>query len=520
MQLNLHVTQKEYELDDGDVLVSTTDKQGRITHANHAFVKVSGYDYAELIGQPHSVVRHPDMPKSAFADMWATIGRGRPWSGVVKNRRKNGEHYWVLANVTPVMEAGKPAGYMSVRLKPKREQVREAEWLYARIMAEEASGRRTFRLHAGEVRRLGWRDLPGRLHRLTMTQRMALALSALVGSAAAVPAATGMDPLALLASVGISGAVAAGLLAWFHTAFARPLRAADQLAGEVAGCNLDGNIEFDRTSSLGSLMRRLWLINLNMRAIVSDVRAEVQGMTGATVEIAQGSQDLAARTEAQASTLQQTAAAMEQMTASVQETSHSAQEAAGLSAQSRDQSQRGGTAVQGIVKTMEDIEASSRRVGEIIHVIEGLAFQTNLLALNAAVEAARAGEQGRGFAVVAGEVRALAQRSATAAKQIRDLIGTSSSQVGEGVRRVQDAGQTIDEVISSSQRVATLAEQIRHSAGEQSTGIAQINAAVADIDSATQNNAAMAEQTAAACEALKQRAQTLVRAVQVFRMGR
>ena len=159
------VTGREVDYPESDTLVSTTDEKGVITHCNEAFVRISGFDYDELIGQPHNLVRHPDMPPEAYRDMWATIGRGRPWSGVVKNRCKNGDHYWVSANVTPVMSGGKPRAYMSVRLKPTREQVREAEDLYRRIAAERASDRPTIKLHSGGVRRIGWRDTPGRLHR-------------------------------------------------------------------------------------------------------------------------------------------------------------------------------------------------------------------------------------------------------------------------------------------------------------------------------------------------------------------
>ena len=178
MRINLPVTQREQDFPDGLMLVSTTDTQGRITHCNEGFVRISGFNYEELLGQPHHMVRHPDMPPEAFQDMWRTIGHGRPWSGVVKNRCKNGDHYWVLANVTPVLEKGKPVGYMSVRLKPTRQQIQEAEQLYARLAAERESGRHTIKLHAGGVRRLGWTNWPAMLHRLTLSQRLGLMLGA------------------------------------------------------------------------------------------------------------------------------------------------------------------------------------------------------------------------------------------------------------------------------------------------------------------------------------------------------
>lgn len=193
MRLNLPVSQQQYPMADGTMLVSTTDVQGRITHCNRAFTEVSGYTYEELIQQPHNLIRHPDMPPEAFKDMWSTIGRGRPWSGVVKNRRKNGDHYWVVAHVVPIMKDGKPQGYMSVREKARTDQIQAAEALYAQLAKERESGRHTFKLHAGRVRQLGLRDLPGKLHRLSLTQRlsagMGLTVAAMLSSFTLVPAA-------------------------------------------------------------------------------------------------------------------------------------------------------------------------------------------------------------------------------------------------------------------------------------------------------------------------------------------
>ena len=203
MQVNLPVTQKEFQVPASALIVSTTDPQGRITHCNNTFVEVSGYTYSELMGQPHSLVRHPDMPPEAFKDLWATIGRGRPWSGIVKNRRKNGDHYWVRAHVTAILEGGKPVAYMSVREHATRAEIQAAEALYAKVAAERASGHRTVKLHAGRVRRLGWRDLPARMHRLSLTSRLGLGMAATLAlsfGSALVPAQGG----AVLALVPLS----------------------------------------------------------------------------------------------------------------------------------------------------------------------------------------------------------------------------------------------------------------------------------------------------------------------------
>ena len=518
MRNNQPVTQREREFPDGSTLVSTTDPQGRITHCNAAFVQVSGYSYEELLGQPHNMVRHPDMPPEAFKDLWSTIGHGRPWSGVVKNRCKNGDHYWVFANVTPVMENGKPVGYMSVRLKPTREQIQNAEALYARVRAERDSTRKTIRLHAGGVRRVGWIDWPFMVYRLTLSQRFAIAL-AMLFAIVTLPGWLGWlgRPLGWLEA----GLLAGGLTwfsTWFHFSVARRLDECTDIAGQIAGCNLSGRMDYEPRHPLGKLVRNIWLASLNMQAIVDDVRAEVRGITAAAGEIAQGSRDLAARTEEQSANVEQTASAMEQISASVRETAAGAQRVKSTSDAAAGMAERGDAAVLELVRTMQSIEQSSRRVGEVIQVIEGIAFQTNILALNAAVESARAGEHGRGFAVVASEVRALAHRSAAAAKEIGALIGSSIDQVGDGAQRVRAAEEVIRTVVTSVGQISELVRGISHATGEQSQGVGEINEAMGQIDETTQRNAALAEQASAACDTLEMRAGTLVRAVQIFKM--
>ncbi len=515
------VTGREVDYPDGDTLVSTTDAKGVITHCNEAFVRISGFDYDELIGQPHNLVRHPDMPPEAYRDMWATIGRGRPWSSVVKNRCKNGDHYWVLANVTPVMSGGKPRAYMSVRLKPTREQVRQAQALYQRIADERASGRPTIRLHSGGVRRVGWRDAPGRLHRLTLTQRMAIALLLAIGLGflpALLPSPPDIVPRwAMHLSFALGGTGLA--LWWFARSIVAPLDQAARMAGEVAGCNLDGTLAFDRTSPMGALMRRLWLVNLNMRAIVTDVRCEVGGMTQATAAIARGSADLAERARTQADEVRDTVGSIQRMAQSIQQTSGAVRQVAELSVTANQQADVGREQARGTVDSMSGIAATSQRVTEIIQVIEGIAFQTNLLALNAAIEAARAGELGRGFAVVATEVRELSQRSTAAAKEIRDLIGASVHAIGDGVRKVGETGSAIEAVAESVQTVARLTGQISGAAAEQARDIGDVNRAIAQVDEITRQNTDLVAESAIACAALTRRSATLVRAVQVFQLS-
>ena len=362
MRTNLPVTQREHDYPESELIVSTTDAQGRIAHCNRAFVDASGYDYEELIGQPHSIVRHPDVPPEAFKDLWATVGRGRPWTGIVKNRRKNGDHYWVQANVTPIMQGGKPVGYMSVRFKPKREQIQAAEALYAQIAAERAAGRPTFRLHAGRVRYLGWRDIPGRVHRLTLTQRLgtvhALAMAAVLAACAPSMPLAGLLTTAGVAVVG----VAAGLF-WFHRSVQRRIDDATRFVNDLAACNLTTAIELRHPDPLSHLARCLWQVQINLRAVVGDARDEIAGTAASIAGIAKGSQDLSARTDAQASALQQTAASMEQIAGTVRQTADTSADVARHSEQASSIAADGGQAAQAVGGTIRAIEDSSRRPG-------------------------------------------------------------------------------------------------------------------------------------------------------------
>lgn len=514
MRVNGPVTQREIDYPEGVMLVSTTDAQARITHCNAAFVAVSGFSYEELLGQPHNLVRHPDMPQEAFRDMWATVGRGRPWSAVVKNRCKNGDHYWVLANVTPVVRDGKNVGYMSVRQKPTRRQVEEAEALYADL--RDRGARASLRLHAGGVRRVGWRDLPYRVFRLSLSQRFILMLMGWVTlvAAAMFASADAVAPQILPWGLLVLGALT--LATWFHRSISVPIKQCTGFAAQIAGCNLKGDIPYSMRHPIGRLLRNVRLINLNMQAVVDDVRAEVAGMTHAATEIAKGSQDLAARTEEQSMSVERTASAMEQITSVVRQTSDNVIRVDETSQSARDTATAGGESVGDLVGTMKSIDSASARVRDVIGVIEGLAFQTNILSLNAAVEAARAGEQGRGFGVVASEVRALANRCSEAVKEIRGLIGDSNDQVERGTRRVTSAAEVICRVVDSVGSVSLLVKEIAQATSEQSRGIVEVNAAVSLLEQGMQHNAALAEQTAAACESLQARAGTLTRSVQIF----
>jgi methyl-accepting chemotaxis protein len=293
------------------------------------------------------------------------------------------------------------------------------------------------------------------------------------------------------------------------------------LAAQAAQRIATGDLTVDlplRANDTRSLMFRIEKMRAQLASIVHQVRTGTEAIASASGEIAAGNQDLSARTEHQAGALQQTASSMEQLTATIQRNADSASHASALAVAASETAMRGGSAVGKVVQTMSDIDKSSRRIVDIIGVINGISFQTNILALNAAVEAARAGEQGRGFAVVAAEVRTLAQRSATAAKEIQTLITESFERVQTGTALVQQAGVTMDEVVTSVSRVTDIIGQISLSGREQRTGIEQVNDAVSSMDQTTQQNAALVEQAAAAAHSLQRQTDSLVRLVSVFKV--
>ena len=322
--------------------------------------------------------------------------------------------------------------------------------------------------------------------------------------------------------LGLSAAALAlgALLAWWVSrSITRPLGAAVQVAQTVAAGDLSSHIEVHSQDETGQLLQALKDMNASLVGIVGQVRQGTDTIATASSQIAAGNQDLSSRTEEQASSLEETAASMEELTSTVKQNADNARQANQLAVSASSVAVRGGTVVSQVVETMGAINTSSRKIVDIIGVIDGIAFQTNILALNAAVEAARAGEQGRGFAVVAAEVRSLAQRSAAAAKEIKVLIDDSVEKVGEGSRQVLDAGQTMEEIVDSVRRVTDIMAEITAASQEQTQGIEQINQAITQMDQVTQQNAALVEEAAAAAQSLQEQAGGLSQVVSVFRLG-
>jgi methyl-accepting chemotaxis protein len=325
--------------------------------------------------------------------------------------------------------------------------------------------------------------------------------------------------LGMLAAVAALFAFGGLMLAMIARSVTQPLNNAVEIAERVAAGDLTTDIAAAGRNETARLLSSLGRMNDNLRSIVREVRVSVDTIGSAAGDIASGNADLSSRTESQASSLQETAASMEQITSTVKQNADNAAQASEVAGQASLVARRGGQVVTDVVATMEAINESARKIVDIIGVIDGIAFQTNILALNAAVEAARAGEQGRGFAVVAGEVRTLAQRSAAAAKEIKQLIGESVERIDAGNRLVSQAGASMDDILSSVQRVSGIVSEIVVASREQASGIHQVNDVITHLDDTTQQNSALVEQAAAAAASLDEQARNLARTVSVFRTG-
>jgi len=528
MRNNQPVSQREYPLREGAAIISWTDAKGNITFANDDFVEASGFTRDELIGQPQNIVRHPDMPTEAFRDLWATIKTGQPWVGLVKNRRKDGDHYWVKATVTPTPDGG----YLSVRAKPQREEVQAAEALYQRMRNNPA-----LRLEGGKpapsprerlLRRFMDFNMTGKLWLSTVLSLLVIVFCAGLGWSA-IDAARGLlqsvEPAkarelqASLDSLRLMLVVATGtvLVLWPLLAFvvvrsfSGQMRNAIQAARSIAAFDLSKPVPLAGRDEVGEVLAQFTIMRNNLLGNAALIKqstgkldSSAQDLTASSVMSAQ-----AAVKQAQAATGM--AAAVEELSVSIDQVSDHAREANDVSRESGDLSREGGRvihstadeighiaeAVQGSAKAISELEGYSAEISTIVGVIKDIADQTNLLALNAAIEAARAGEQGRGFAVVADEVRKLAERTANSTQQITAMI----DKVQSGARRA------VEEMEASVKRVSDGVE-LAHQAGNSISGIqsaaARVMQAVADIDRALKEQGVAARDIARNVEQVAQ----------------
>lgn len=450
--------------------------------------------------------------------MWATISAGNPWVAPVKNRRKDGDHYWVMANAIPLTDNGIVVGYMSVRTEASREQIQRAERLYAQMRKEKQEGRRVTTLNAGFVEKnTFFGKVQARVRQARLSTKLLAASFVNIGLGSIVGAWAATSGQTLLGVGLIAGIIT---FAWqLKTRIvAQPLHLLICSANNIAGGDLTQAVTRNRYDEIGDLQAALGQVSINLQSIVRDAREQSLRVVAGASEIASGNMNLSSRTEAQASNLEETAASMEEITGTIRHSAESAAQAGGLAQEVLAASERSNVAVQEVNDAMKGIHQASARISDITSVIDGIAFQTNLLALNAAVEAARAGDAGRGFAVVASEVRSLAQRSAEAAKEIKGLINESASQINLGMQRTVHASAAMSEAVVGVRKVNDFVGEISHGAREQLMGISQVNQAVSEMDGITQQNAALVEQVTASAQELEAMARASQETMQVFRI--
>lgn len=521
MKINMPVTNVESQLPEGEFIYSATDLKGVIVEANEAFAKLSGYAREEMIGQSHNLVRHPDMPPEAFADLWHDLKAGRPWRGIVKNRRKDGGFYWVVANVSPVRENGQLIGYQSVRARPTREEIAAADHAYKRIKA----GDQSIRIENGRVvkNRPAWV-----LHLLSLRSQMILAgLTTLIPAIEALSDHLGGPTFP--DSVSIVVASVSILYALYFLFIYIPQTARDLdltsvwLEDVLSSGDLRKRLNLNRRDVVGSIARKADKFASSVQATVQGIADIAQQVALATGEVSSGMKSSHISAQKQSDATSSAAAAIEQVTVSIGEvaahaktTMETATHTGEISRQSTQVTRDASRTIKSLADTVrqsaEQVESLGKRseeISRVTSVIKEIADQTNLLALNAAIEAARAGESGRGFAVVADEVRKLAERTARATQEIAQMtqsiqsetqhavdgMRSGAQQVAEGVHLVNATEESLSQINSEMNKTTEMVGEISHASHEQQSAMIQLAQNVERVANMTEQNVVVVNQT-------------------------
>ncbi len=517
-RMSVEVTNVENKMNSGDTLVSTTDLKGRVIYANQEFLRIAEMEPNEMFGKPHNIVRHPDMPRSAFHDFWETLKAGRPWRGIVKNRAKSGNYYWVDANVAPRVENGNIVGYISVRRKPSPEQVHKASNLYRDIMNGKAIFPPTIRKGVSIRFKLGL---------LFFMSGAAIPMGVLLG-------AMGLNQvLTMTISLLLGGAFFASGLFMVSRLLLQPLRRATELANQIAEGDLSANIPHKRNDEIGVLNQALLTMLINTGGLIAQIKESSTIMENTSVQLTEAGQNLSSGTEqtsqqseaiAASATqmngnLQALASAIEQMSISIKEVSRKAAESASV----MDQANTTAESTDSIVKDLGD---NATEIGKVIDTISGIAAQTRLLALNATIEAAGAGDAGKGFAVVATEVKELARQSAESSEEIKIKISAIQKSADEAVKAIGAINTVIGQVNEISASIASAVEeqsmtavQVAANISETSRSSTEVTSNITGISTAARDGARDAGNSSRQAETMRDLAGKLTSIVNKFRIS-
>jgi len=547
MRTNLPVTNVEYPITDETLIVSKTDIKGKLSYFNDQFVEASGFSDQELIGQPHNIIRHPDMPPEAFANLWETLKAGKPWAGAVKNRRKNGDFYWVLASATPIWEGGHVTGYMSIRSKLPADQRAEAEQVYALLRANKAS---QYTIEAGMIRKRSLSDnlafftrtLKARLTTLIAVQAafmVIIALDAELSSAQhEFSVASGIKIAVLLLGLLLGGTLGLQTI----RAVGRPLEQLNGVMSKIAQGLFNSRVIVERDDEVGIALRNLQALqaklgfdreaqkDMEKRAViqrkadmhklagefeaavgniienVASASSELETAAGTLTHTADSTQQLslavASASEEASTNVQSVASATEEMSSSVNEISRQVQESARMANEAVDQARTTNDRV-------SELSKAAARIGDVVELINTIAGQTNLLALNATIEAARAGEAGRGFAVVASEVKALAEQTAKATGEIGQQITGIQAATHESVGAIKQISGAIEKLSEISSTIAAAVEEqgaatqeISRNVQQAAQGTQQVSSNITDVQRGAAETGSASSQVLSSAQSL------------------
>ncbi len=543
MKKNLPVSGQEREFPESATIISTTDTKGVITYVNEEFVNISGFREAELLGKAHNIVRHPDMPPGAFQDLWDTLASGKSWRGIVKNRCKNGDHYWVDAYATPVIENGALVGYQSVRVKPSRKQVEAADTLYKKINAGQA-GLPKHRLRLADI---GISTKTAVAFGSLIVVMLLMALVAWQGMVVTeeegeIPywASLGMD-----IGLGLGLMIAVGSLIGIHRGLVLPLRRATEVTKAIAGGDLTLKVEVDGSDEVGQLLQAVKMMQARLQTVIgriseftSQLNQDADQVLSTAVSSSAGMTQQRVETDDVVEAVGQMAGAVQEVATHAEEAAHGASEADREAAEGRRAVEQVVSSINTLAEEVErvggvlaELEKQSENIGGVLDVINGVAEQTNLLALNAAIEAARAGDAGRGFAVVADEVRTLATRTQSSTAEIQGMIEALQKGSRRAVEAIakgrEQAGGSVEQAAAAGEVLVRISERISamnerngriNVLSEQQAAVAeQIRGNIGSIAEVAEQTAAGADRTTECCRHLASQTEQLTQLLSQFK---